>query len=589
MFHATAFLACGRRVLAVALLTALMVPSGRLFAAPAPFASPDQLLEYAYSPDGPWRAFSGNSQDLELARLLESHLTVWFRMAVNGAEFDRLQVPSVKLGTVFDADETFFNGQRIGAKGRIAPRTTDRVRVPAYVRVYAIPPELIQPSNELVVKVQGSDWLWPWVGQPQFGEYVDHLAIQSRAHFLLIVLDAINVCAMVMFLVLMVVMYRTGARHYQWLVAVGSCVLLSAGSDVTLMHVYDLPTPMLQWWAWICYLLLGPLSWMGLQGVIMCRYRKRELAGIALLMIAAWVWGTTSDASTAFAATAAGQVAILGWSVATAYCLWMAGHYGQPDGKLLGVVWISGPITQLLLPQVLVVGDWIIIGPYVGQFILQIALITVFTRVYLRNQRRARSLAEQLFHAQETERDRVAKALHDDFGQRLLAMKLALRRVQDPGAADVVRVTDELLHDMRRMVHDLRPTILDRFGMLEAISKVCRDVDSGEAPRVHFSGHGLRRLDKTVEEHVFRIFQEALQNAFKHARAQVIEVSLSVTSRGLDLQISDDGIGLQGYAESDGMGLGNMRERAALIGAEFTMQGLPDGGTRVALRMTTYD
>jgi signal transduction histidine kinase len=224
------------------------------------------------------------------------------------------------------------------------------------------------------------------------------------------------------------------------------------------------------------------------------------------------------------------------------------------------------------------------------------------TREREETNRQLRLLLEQVITAQEDERKRVARELHDEFAQTLtaLAMELeaAARRIPTelPAVREAVMRTHQRaiqsIEEVRRLILDLRPVVLDDHGLVPALrwyAERCL-APLGIAARVTAPGW-KRRLDPRAEVVVFRIVQEALNNIAKHSGATEAEVRLEVGDDRLDVTVADNGRGfapqrLTGApAGARGLGLLGMRERAGLIGGEFSVDSVIGHGTTVRLRV----
>jgi signal transduction histidine kinase len=217
----------------------------------------------------------------------------------------------------------------------------------------------------------------------------------------------------------------------------------------------------------------------------------------------------------------------------------------------------------------------------------------------LQEKERIRSdLIKRLLTAHEDERRRIARELHDETGQALTALILTIDRVHalaEQGrtgtAAELARLrelAETTLEDVRKLIYDLRPTILDDLGLAAALRWY---VERQLAPRGLDADLrvqlGDRRLDPTLETAVFRIAQEALWNVVKHAGATRVDVELTLSSGRVRLRIRDNGRGFQadGSRPIDplhgGAGLGGMRERAALLGGSVRVSSMPGAGTEI--------
>ncbi|MER5262709.1 HAMP domain-containing sensor histidine kinase [Actinosynnema sp. NPDC002837] len=195
--------------------------------------------------------------------------------------------------------------------------------------------------------------------------------------------------------------------------------------------------------------------------------------------------------------------------------------------------------------------------------------------------------------AQEAERSRIARELHDEVGQTLTAVLLELKRVADhapPTVRDELRQVQETtrggLDEIRRIARRLRPGVLEELGLVSALKALTTEVadHSGLSVRHRFDGN-LPDLGTEVELVVYRVAQEAITNTARHAHARHLDLTLTHDRNGVDLRIRDDGRGLGRAPE--GSGIRGMRERALLIGAGLTVDSDPGGGTEVRLRVPT--
>jgi two-component system sensor histidine kinase UhpB len=190
--------------------------------------------------------------------------------------------------------------------------------------------------------------------------------------------------------------------------------------------------------------------------------------------------------------------------------------------------------------------------------------------------------------AQEGERQRIARELHDEIGQSLTAVLLALKRVADraPGELrDELRGVQETvrssLDEVRQVARRLRPGVLEDLGLQSALSALVAEfTETAGVPVTRSAGRGLPELDADVELVLYRIAQEGLTNVARHAGASRVELTLDASSDSVTLVISDDG---GGGVVREGAGIRGMRERALLIGAELGITSVPGRGTEVRL------
>jgi PAS domain S-box-containing protein len=216
-----------------------------------------------------------------------------------------------------------------------------------------------------------------------------------------------------------------------------------------------------------------------------------------------------------------------------------------------------------------------------------------------------RQLSRRILEAQESERQRVARELHDSVNQVIAAAKMRVRRVAEraplsPVARELLTRCDELLvralEENRRIAHDLRPADLDTLGLAEACRNLCRQFQTRTNLVVKTRlARFARRCPPATELNFFRIVQEALNNVEKHARARTVRLRIAAQRGGLLLTIQDDGRGFDPQAvkpasrKGKGVGLANMRERATVLGGTCEVQSVPNHGTAITVRVPCQD
>jgi signal transduction histidine kinase len=206
------------------------------------------------------------------------------------------------------------------------------------------------------------------------------------------------------------------------------------------------------------------------------------------------------------------------------------------------------------------------------------------------SQRVARDTMRRVVAAQELERRRLARELHDETGQALTSILLGLRTVDDArdeaelrGAVTLVRdLVRTTLEDVRRLAVELRPSALDDFGLVAALERLTQTFGEQTEIAVRFEQllPNAERLPAEVETALYRIVQESLTNVVKHARASNVRVVLARTDDSVSLLIEDDGVGFDPNSPSEnGIGLVGMQERVALLGGQLIIESRPGAGT----------
>jgi signal transduction histidine kinase len=216
---------------------------------------------------------------------------------------------------------------------------------------------------------------------------------------------------------------------------------------------------------------------------------------------------------------------------------------------------------------------------------------------------RLRALSRELIKAQEDERQRIARELHDNVAQELSMLRIGLEalpelagRAADEACALAGDLSSRLgaaITALRDLSYDLLPPALDQLGLAEAAFRLCEELTARHGLEVNFFADGMEQARCGFETRVnlYRILQEALNNARRHAGAKRIVVRLVASHPNLILRVEDDGRGfepesrlVEALAEKR-LGLWSMRERARLLGGRLTIRSRPGAGTRITVEV----
>ncbi len=195
----------------------------------------------------------------------------------------------------------------------------------------------------------------------------------------------------------------------------------------------------------------------------------------------------------------------------------------------------------------------------------------------------------RVVEAQELERRRLARELHDQTGQELTAILLGLKAVEDAmsgedRAAALATVREQVvdtLHDVRRLAMELRPKALDDFGLVAALEHLRDTFSEQTGIRVELESQIGSRLPSDVETALYRIVQEALTNIVKHAQASSVSIVLTRSRRAVTAVIEDDGRGFIHDDGGEGQGLMGVGERLALLGGKLKIESSPGSGASI--------
>jgi signal transduction histidine kinase len=210
------------------------------------------------------------------------------------------------------------------------------------------------------------------------------------------------------------------------------------------------------------------------------------------------------------------------------------------------------------------------------------------------SERVATDALRRVVGAQELERQRLARELHDETGQALTSILLGLKAIEDAGSSDdagaAARELRELvvttLQDVRRLAVELRPKVLDDFGLVSALERLVETFGEQTGISVDLEPRiGEGRLPLEIETTLYRITQEALTNVVKHARAKHVSIVLTRRDGLVSAVIEDDGRGIGSEGSREGLGLVGMRERVALVGGRLNVESSPGAGTTISIEV----
>jgi len=217
------------------------------------------------------------------------------------------------------------------------------------------------------------------------------------------------------------------------------------------------------------------------------------------------------------------------------------------------------------------------------------------------SEERFRAVAQQVISAQEEERRRIARELHDETGQSLTALLVGLRLVENARsmqeaqsqAKALRRIAASTLDEVWRLAWGLRPSVLDDLGLVATLERYANDYSTTHGIRVDVQTSGLPsdRLPLQVETTLYRIMQEALTNTAKHAKARTVGITVEYHAPYVQMVVKDDGCGfdvgttLPSSGTSKRLGLHGMQERAALLNGSIVIESKPGIGTTIHVRI----
>jgi signal transduction histidine kinase len=209
-------------------------------------------------------------------------------------------------------------------------------------------------------------------------------------------------------------------------------------------------------------------------------------------------------------------------------------------------------------------------------------------------------LTQRVVSAQEEERRRLSRELHDEAGQALTALRISLGLIRGDLPAEMVslhrrldetiKLSESITDQLRFLAQALRPPALDAVGLNATLEGLCRDFNKRTQLPIEYAGADLPRVPDSVGIHLYRFLQEALTNVSKHAQAQRVRAALTYHEDMLSLSVEDDGVGFDGggtlgLESHGGIGLLGMRERLVLLKGRLEITSQPGHGTRLVARV----
>lgn len=331
----------------------------------------------------------------------------------------------------------------------------------------------------------------------------------------------------------------------------------------------------------------NPLSWIRRAGV--ARLAEAALLAIGTVLVAVVVFGLEAVSPAATPALLYVPLPLL---------LWAAARFG-----------LGGLSTSLL--SLALISTWYTIHgqePFpnasMSQNILSLQILFCVVAVPLmflsavmaearRTQELLRKTSGSLIEAQEQERRRIARELHDNLGQALALTSVTLDGlVQEsgeslkPALSDLSSQISAISNTAREISHGLYPTHLEYLGLAKALKRLCDELRSGKNTSIHLTmSHLPDQLQPSISLSLYRIAQETMHNIITHSQAKNVQVELGADDTQIALRIIDDGVGFDTSHQAGGLGLESMRQRVQAVGGVIDISSSPNSGTRIEVRV----
>ncbi len=519
---------------------------------------------------------------------------LWYRISFHLSQQDLRAPCHILLGRIQESDEVYLNGQRIGGEGRIGERWHEFVSAMRYPRSYALPAALlVAGDNRLAVRVFS---LYLAGGMPVADTRLgppepilrEAQRLQRRAEQ--VEMATLTLLALGALVTGFLSLTRHSERQHRMLfgfILAASVIYLI---DSLLFYSVRLEAA----WSKRLVLVAGPLI-----PLMLLRY----LAVVSGEHFARWVWvlallpalvalpmlfnlrlDTVMRLYDVWFLSFAPIIVVL-----LAFMARRARYRMQQSVLLMfsGAA-IAAGLLYAVVGKASMPGE---INPVeLGILGMTAILLVAFARRLTREYEARLRLSAGVLSAQDEERRRIARELHDGLGQRLVAARLLLEaqalRHPDSALQEVVRELRDTTRELRAIVHGLRPVELGEVSLRSALASYAQRVRelTGVHVQVTHGHHG--HIASEIEEHLFRIFQEAVNNAIRHGGAREVRIELAGVGSQLQVRISDDGAGFRLEAGNErGLGLTAMAERVRLCHGQFHVESRMGEGTTLRIEI----
>jgi len=525
----------------------------------------------------------------------------WYRIHCTIPESFRHVHPAVFLGRIGDADEVFFNGVKIGGEGLIGEPFIEASKIDS---LYKIPPEHIKYGKDNIISVRVMN---TYLNGGMFdrgtciGDYKDLLLVKLKKHQNNLIWEFCFFTFFLLFFLACLFFYIKGLRDreyfYFWLFITLYGTLFFLGS----VTFYDtgLKTRSVQQTINAISALL-PASLL----LLLLHFYKEKITIYVKGLVSVFIG--IAVVTVFFQTYTARIYTYTPWKVLfllTALFLVFLGikafirKFYESGTILLG---ITGLIIGFILEAVggldLLQITGFFLWDYASAFFMicvMYALTSRYTRI-----KELQSASVKIFDAHEKERKRLARELHDGIGTSLLATKMKLQmleaRVKENMPVDkqafpeLISEINHSIDELRTVSMDLRPSFIENTGLVEAIKWHAQKVKERSGLDVIINAGTLTDISPETKENIYRIFQEALNNAVKHSGATAVDILLSQDKTFLTLEIHDNG---RGFLISDretgdrGVGLYTIRERVELLGGIIRIKSSDKIGTNIFIEV----
>lgn len=518
---------------------------------------------------------------------------LWGRFRFDLSADSPVQGRGIRLGIIFRNDEVYLNGELIGRTGEIG---WGKPLLDPTVRVYRVPDGLLKAGGEnlLAVRAQRSvGEAIEVVGPVVIGSYEELLRTAQPEERLFRVIRGLDLGVSAVFVLAALVLWLMVRKRDVFALFVSEVLLFCSPLNLTLANLFDGQGEWIALANLVFGVTAGVLSTVALLVYVVLLFRQRlplwcwlcavpcvSVLTIRWILPASIVGPATSLGVFLTMASRASSMAVLILMtvvVGIAVVRRKAGSAPIATGLAM-VIWLAAQYP-LDSPALSPPGLWRWFLPLSMMWVFRFSMLLGAVSAYHSAQKSASRLSTRVLSAQEQERERLSRELHDGVAQALHATRLEAQRLCSKAsdqAPELARIADSLAEgvghaadELRDVSHDLQPKFLFDRTLGESLRWYADQLAARAGLTIEVETPAGRDLPDRMKPHVYRIVQEALTNAIRHGEASTAWVTLSALPGGWGLRVEDDGRGLsQNGVNSSGHGLTNIRDRVELLGGQ---------------------
>ena len=535
------------------------------------------------------------SGDLAAQGILVNDGFGWYRIRFTVPDVFETGAPALALGNVGNADEVYLNGKKIGGQGRIGDGF---VEAPWKERLYPIPKELLrlQGENLLAIRFMNTYRMAGiFEGPVRIGDYGDLIARNLQLEFHRRGGEIALFTLSLLFLLGSAFLVVQGVRSAEYTSFILFLALYVALVVLESLYFYDagLKSPVVQRFVFTLSTFL-PASWLLF---LVCLFREpmgwwiRILMGTSLLLGLLFLFFPSYEAYDFLMNAWLVLFGFVGITVLFLAVRAAVNRRHESGPVLVGILGLLASACLDFMPGGRSWHVWPVLPSDLGMVFLLLCVVYALMARYARTGKAVKQLSRRILEAQQDERKRFSRDIHDGPGQALLALKLRLQMMNarlgrqeshfEDDFPELIHEVDAAIRELKNMAMDLQPAFLDDSSMVQLFILYGRLFTERTGLPVEVEGDDASQAPLKVKENLYRIYQEALGNIAKHAEAHRIRVRVEKRHGHLTVAIHDDGKGFDAAQEANaqkGVGLMSMKERAELVGGVFRIKSAPGEG-----------